>query len=268
MFGRLSVMRGLFEVSQARLQRTLYTEYPEVQEFVNRLSGDQPGFSLDALTRIWGVDHDTRDEVAEKLVSLGFFLRKRSSQQPEYLVAPIYRPAMEMPLQQPEPFLPFGRGVIDAASRILAERMPTATVLDHPLSEIARFPGAETTIVRFQQRGGHGALYIQLVAAQSDTRLALRGASHVIYARLLDRHRVDVDRESYPGLAGTQFQWMRHSGSEQVGYRACLRYDEVQGLPVAMVGSELADMVCTSLVSAGVLPTDAPGLGPRTPGGS
>ena len=96
LFARPAFKDALPEVSTVRLTQTLYAEYPELREAVERLRGERTSQQIATLARIWEIDDEATRELAEKLVTIGFFERRGSREQPEYWVPFLYRDALSM----------------------------------------------------------------------------------------------------------------------------------------------------------------------------
>src|SRR5438105_4905585 len=73
LFDRSVFKEALSEVSEARLVQTLYAEYPELSDYVRRLSGEKTEQTAESLAMIWKVAPDEAMQIAEKLIEIGFF---------------------------------------------------------------------------------------------------------------------------------------------------------------------------------------------------
>jgi hypothetical protein len=96
LFERAVFKEALNDVSEARLKKTLYAEYPEVKPYIEKLRGEKAEQRIATLTEIWGVDDPEARSIAERLVDLGFFERVGKKEDPAYWVPFLYRPAVDL----------------------------------------------------------------------------------------------------------------------------------------------------------------------------
>ena len=93
---RPSFKDALPAVSKVRLEQTLYAEYPELKEWLEKLREAKTLHTPETLAGIWGVTADAATQRANQLASVGFFEKRGTSQTPEYWVPFLYRDALEM----------------------------------------------------------------------------------------------------------------------------------------------------------------------------
>lgn len=96
LFARAAFKPALPEVSEVRLNQTLYAEYPELREYIELLRGERTLQTPETLGRSWGVEATEANERASELVAVGFFERRGSRGAPEYWVPFLYRDALEL----------------------------------------------------------------------------------------------------------------------------------------------------------------------------
>jgi hypothetical protein len=96
LFARPSFKDALPEVSQVRLEQTLYAEYPAQKEWLERLRGAKTLQTPDTLAVVWGVSAEEATTRANELASIGFFETRGTRQAPEYWVPFIYRDALDL----------------------------------------------------------------------------------------------------------------------------------------------------------------------------
>jgi hypothetical protein len=96
LFGGGAIKEALGEVSQVRLEQTLYAEYPELREYLEKMQGQKTEQQLETLGMVWGTDEARSRQVADALVEVGFFERRGTREQPAYWVPFLYRDALEM----------------------------------------------------------------------------------------------------------------------------------------------------------------------------
>lgn len=95
-FDRAAFKDALGDVSEVRLKQTLYAEYPDLKPWVEKLSGEKAEQSVETLAAIWKVDEDEALAIAERLVSVGFFNRPASKDNPTFWVPFLYRDALNL----------------------------------------------------------------------------------------------------------------------------------------------------------------------------
>lgn len=96
LFSGGSLREGLPEVSDARLTRTLYAEFPDVRPWLEALRGAKTQHNVASVQAAWGVDEALAEERADRLVEVGFFERRGPLGAPLYWVPFLYRPALAL----------------------------------------------------------------------------------------------------------------------------------------------------------------------------
>jgi hypothetical protein len=96
LFARPSFKDALPEVSKVRLEQTLYAEYPDLKDWLEKLRNEKTSHTPSTLASIWGVSSDEATSKANLLATVGFFEKRGSLQDPEYWVPFLYRDALEM----------------------------------------------------------------------------------------------------------------------------------------------------------------------------
>ncbi|MGH9343729.1 MAG: P-loop ATPase, Sll1717 family [Terriglobia bacterium] len=96
LFARATFKDALPEVSEVRLNQTLYAEHPELRDIVEKLRGEKTKQKLETLSKIWDVPASETRARADSLVEVGFFERRGSREEPEYWVPFLYRDALNM----------------------------------------------------------------------------------------------------------------------------------------------------------------------------
>lgn len=96
LFARAALKDALPQVSEARLTQTLYAEYPEFRDVVEKLREEKTLQRVETLTKIWDESDERTRKIADSLVDVGFFERRGSRQEPEYWVPFLYRDALDM----------------------------------------------------------------------------------------------------------------------------------------------------------------------------
>jgi hypothetical protein len=96
LFERTVFKEALQEVSEVRLVKTFYAEYPDLKEYVEPLRGEKAQQSPPTLAAIWQVDEAEARRVADRLVVVGFFERRGTKAEPDYWVPFLYRDALDL----------------------------------------------------------------------------------------------------------------------------------------------------------------------------
>ncbi|UNX54852.1 hypothetical protein MF406_00675 [Georgenia sp. TF02-10] len=84
------------EVSETRLQKTIYPEYPWLKDWLEALRGQRTLQDVVSLEALWGTVRVDTEERIRRLVDVGFFEQRGSVAERTYWVPFLYRPALEM----------------------------------------------------------------------------------------------------------------------------------------------------------------------------
>ncbi|MDX1813884.1 MAG: hypothetical protein R3319_03750 [Candidatus Bathyarchaeia archaeon] len=96
LFARPAFKQALPEVSEVRLTQTVFAEHPDLREAIEALKGERTSQRPDTLASIWEVDKEVAKEQATALVSVGFFERRGTKENPEYWVPFLYRDSLNL----------------------------------------------------------------------------------------------------------------------------------------------------------------------------
>ena len=96
LFVRAVFKDALPEVSQVRLEQTLYAEYPRFRVPLEKLRGQKTQHTLASLSRLWTLPLDQTEKLAQELVEAGFFELRGTREAAEYKVPFLYRDALEL----------------------------------------------------------------------------------------------------------------------------------------------------------------------------
>src|SRR5437870_3414353 len=96
LFDRPSYKEALPEVSKVRLEQTLYAEYSDQKEWLEKLKGAKTSHTPDTLAELWSIPVEQAVAKATELVAIGFFEPRGSRQAPEYWVPFLYRDALDL----------------------------------------------------------------------------------------------------------------------------------------------------------------------------
>lgn len=96
LFSRAAFKEALPEVSRARLEQTLYAEYPAERTFIESLRGHKSQQSVSSLARLWETTPEEAALRAKKLLEIGFFEERGTDEDPDFWVPFIYREALDL----------------------------------------------------------------------------------------------------------------------------------------------------------------------------
>lgn len=96
LFTRMAIKEGLPEVSRARLEQTLYAEYPSLRPLCEKLRGEKAAHTPATLANIWEVDQTEALRLARQLVEVGFFEDRIVKGVQNFWVPFLYRDALEL----------------------------------------------------------------------------------------------------------------------------------------------------------------------------
>jgi hypothetical protein len=96
-FDRQALRDAVPDVSEVRLTKTIYAEYPALRPYLERLEGQKTHHSVASRAVAWGEeDLPVAHEIADRLVDIGFFERRGDRAAPTYWVPFVYRPELRM----------------------------------------------------------------------------------------------------------------------------------------------------------------------------
>lgn len=96
LFERITLKDALPDVSQVRLEQTLYAEYPSLKQWLQHLAGERTQQVPETLARIWSVEQAKALEIADQLATIGFFEKRGNKEAPIFWVPFLYRDALKM----------------------------------------------------------------------------------------------------------------------------------------------------------------------------
>lgn len=96
LFHRGALKEALPAVSDVRLTKTLYAEYPHLRSYLEMLEGQKTNHSVQSLAVIWRESEEKAKEIALRLVDIGFFEKRGTFIDPEFWVPFLYRPALNL----------------------------------------------------------------------------------------------------------------------------------------------------------------------------
>ncbi|WP_257309461.1 P-loop ATPase, Sll1717 family [Geothrix fuzhouensis] len=96
LFERGSYKEALPEVSKIRLEQTLYAEYPNLKQWLEKLRGARTKQSVATLSSIWGVSSEEANSIAGNLARIGFFEVRGDRTEQVFWVPFLYRDGLDM----------------------------------------------------------------------------------------------------------------------------------------------------------------------------
>lgn len=96
LFARAAFKEALPEVSQVRLEQTIFAEHPNLKDFLEKLRGERTLHTVETLTQVWGCSIAEASGVAAEMVDVGFFEPRGTKHAPEFWVPFLYRDALDM----------------------------------------------------------------------------------------------------------------------------------------------------------------------------
>jgi hypothetical protein len=96
LFERATFKEALPPVSERRLTRGLYAEYPEHRQFIEQLRGGKAEQTIPALQKIWGISRAEAQAEAEELVKVGFFEPRTTKEGQTFWIPFLFRPALQL----------------------------------------------------------------------------------------------------------------------------------------------------------------------------
>lgn len=93
---RQALREALLPVSRARLEQTVYAEYPVLKPAILALAQEKTEQDKFSLSLIWDTGYEEARAKADELVAIGFFERRGDKSSPRYWVPFLYRPGLGM----------------------------------------------------------------------------------------------------------------------------------------------------------------------------
>ncbi|OGG57792.1 hypothetical protein A2765_05160 [Candidatus Kaiserbacteria bacterium RIFCSPHIGHO2_01_FULL_56_24] len=96
LFTPTAIKNALPPVSQARMEQTIFAEYPDLKKFILMLEGEKATQSIESLMKIWDMSIEDAVDMASRLVDIGFFETRGDKRNPEFRVPFLYRPYLKL----------------------------------------------------------------------------------------------------------------------------------------------------------------------------
>ena len=76
LIGRNAFKSALDIVSKVRLEQTIYAEFPDLKDYIQKLEGQKAEQQINTLSKIWNIDLELTTKISKKLSAIGFFEEK------------------------------------------------------------------------------------------------------------------------------------------------------------------------------------------------
>lgn len=98
LFEGAAIKDALPEVSKTRLEQTIYAEYPQWKDAIQKLRGGKTAHTVDSLSHLWKCDLEKAEKTVQALHQIGLLNIRinLSTGQTNYWVPFLYRPALEL----------------------------------------------------------------------------------------------------------------------------------------------------------------------------
>mgnify|MGYP001202336831 CR=1 FL=1 len=93
---RAAFKEALPTVSKVRYEQTLLAEYPDMQEYLQKLEGGKAEQTIITLSHLWKTEPELTSVVAKRLSDIGFFEVRGTKDEPSFWVPFIYRSALNL----------------------------------------------------------------------------------------------------------------------------------------------------------------------------
>jgi hypothetical protein len=91
---RSSFKEALPTISKVRFEQTLLAEYPQMRQYVMKLSDEKSEQTLMSLEKLWNTEEEETRNIARRLSEIGFFETRGAKADPTYWVPFLYRSAL------------------------------------------------------------------------------------------------------------------------------------------------------------------------------
>jgi len=92
LFERSLFKLALDKVSTVKIEQTLFAEYPDMKEYIQKFIQQKATNSLESIIRIIGKSKDKSTEIIDRLIEIGFFTKTQTDGKAFYNIPFLYRP--------------------------------------------------------------------------------------------------------------------------------------------------------------------------------
>jgi hypothetical protein len=99
LFDNAAFKEALGKVSEYRVTRVLYAEYPGLRKYIESLRGQKCEHDLASLAAIWNVNLQAAESVINRLLKIGFMEARKTHGSPAYStywIPFVYRPYLKL----------------------------------------------------------------------------------------------------------------------------------------------------------------------------
>jgi hypothetical protein len=93
---RFSIKESLNPVSETRIHQTLYAEYPDLREYIEKLRDGKTEHSFETLKTFWETEDSLTKELIYRLIEMGFFVKRGTTEDTRYWIPFLYRPGLNL----------------------------------------------------------------------------------------------------------------------------------------------------------------------------
>ena len=247
LFSPSSFKQALREVSDVRLNQTLFAEYPDLQPYIERLEGEKTQQTVRTLASLWGVrDQAEVRRLCNRLVDVGFFEERGDRAEPVYWVPFLYRDALNMVQGEARSFASYGADVVEVLSTAVREMLATAGIQESGRRSV---DGGEWWISFVDDRSG-ARLTLWCFAADAKAALNFRGRPPVIAVGLMLDPNTELDERAYRlRLKDSGFVWYTQINGVQ-GFRLVVDVPDYSSMAPESIASTVAGKLLRSLQRA------------------
>ena len=96
LFDRSAFKEALPALSEYRVSRVLYAEYPHLRQYIESLREQKTEQTTESLAQLWSLDAEGASRIAKQLRDIGVFEERTSKTEITYWVPFVYRPYLSM----------------------------------------------------------------------------------------------------------------------------------------------------------------------------
>ncbi|MHA7130886.1 P-loop ATPase, Sll1717 family [Algoriphagus namhaensis] len=93
---RQSLKEAIEDVSKQRMEQTIYAEFPQFKDYIEKLRDDKADHILETLSKKWAITILEAEQIAKELEKIGFFEQKGTISSPKYRIPFMYRPYLDI----------------------------------------------------------------------------------------------------------------------------------------------------------------------------
>ena len=94
-----AIRNSVLNVSKDKLEKTLYSEYPNLKQYIEKLEQEKAEMKLDYLSRIWRNSEEEAENICNELIKIGFFEKNKKGDY--YKIPFLYRQPLKIKQGKP-----------------------------------------------------------------------------------------------------------------------------------------------------------------------